>query len=147
MKPGAPSLLSIRLLDQVRERVSYMHYSLKTENDYLYWIRFFIFQSATQSGGMRHPHELGVADVVAFLSLLANERKISTSHNQGHSGGADQGRDSWPIGTNGEVTALLAGGYRQPFGFIASSLSRTHKRTGMPRSRIRSLACCTVYSP
>jgi hypothetical protein len=40
--------------------------------------------------------------------LLANERKISTSHNQGHSGGADQGRDSWPIGTNGEVTELLA---------------------------------------
>jgi uncharacterized protein YfbU (UPF0304 family) len=40
MKPGAPSLQSTRLLDQVRERVLYMHYSLKTEKDYLYWIRF-----------------------------------------------------------------------------------------------------------
>jgi hypothetical protein len=37
---------------------------------------------------------LGVADVEAFLSMLANERKVSTSHNQAHSGGADQGRDS-----------------------------------------------------
>jgi hypothetical protein len=36
MKPGAPSLQSTRLLDQVRERVRYMHYSLKTEKYYLY---------------------------------------------------------------------------------------------------------------
>ena len=83
MKPGAPSLQSTRLLDQVRERVRYMHYSLKTEKAYLYWIRFFIRWSATQSGGMRHPRELGVADVEAFLSMLANERKVSAStHNQ-----------------------------------------------------------------
>ena len=37
--------------------------------------------------------------------------------------------------------------YGQPFGFTASGLSRLHKRTGTPRSRMRSLACCTVYSP
>ena len=83
MKPGAPSLQSTRLLDQVRERVRYMHYSLKTEKAYLYWIRFFIRWSATQSGGMLHPRELGVTDVEAFLSMLANERKVSAStHNQ-----------------------------------------------------------------
>lgn len=40
MKPGAPSLLSTRLLDQVRERVQYIHYSLKTEKYYLYLILF-----------------------------------------------------------------------------------------------------------
>ncbi|MFN5178332.1 phage integrase N-terminal SAM-like domain-containing protein, partial [Limnohabitans sp.] len=55
MKPGAPSLQFTRLLDQVRERVRYKHYSLKTEKAYLYWIRFFIRWSAMQSGGMRHP--------------------------------------------------------------------------------------------
>jgi len=83
MKPGAPSLQSTRLLDQLRKRVQYMHYSLKTEKYYLYWILFFIRWSATQSGGMRHPRELGVADVEAFLSMLANERKVSAStHNQ-----------------------------------------------------------------
>jgi len=36
MKPGTPVLQSIRLLDQVRERIRYMHYSLKTEKAYLY---------------------------------------------------------------------------------------------------------------
>ena len=40
MKPGTPPLKSARLLDQVQERVRYLHYSLKTEKAYLYWIRF-----------------------------------------------------------------------------------------------------------
>ena len=40
IKPGAPPLLSTRLLDQVRERIRYLHYSLKTEMAYLCWIRF-----------------------------------------------------------------------------------------------------------
>ncbi len=83
MKPSAPPLQSTRLLDQVRERVRYLHYSLKTEKAYLYWIRFFIRWSAAQAGSMRHPREMGVADVEAFLSMLANERKVSAStHNQ-----------------------------------------------------------------
>jgi hypothetical protein len=36
MKPGTPLLKSVRLLDQVRERVRYLHYSLKTEKADLY---------------------------------------------------------------------------------------------------------------
>jgi integron integrase len=83
MKPGTPVLQSTRLLDQVRERIRYMHYSLKTEKAYLYWARFFIRWSATQPGGMRHPRDMGVQDVEAFLSMMANERKVSAStHNQ-----------------------------------------------------------------
>jgi integron integrase len=83
MKPGAPLLTSTRLLDQVSERIRYMHYSLKTEKAYLYWVRFFIRWSATQPGGMCHPRDMGVADVEAFLSMMANERKVSAStHNQ-----------------------------------------------------------------
>ena len=83
MKPGTPPLQSTRLLDQVRERIRYVHYSLKTEKAYLYWIRFFIRWSATQPGGMRHPRDMGAAEVEAFLSMLANERKVSAStHNQ-----------------------------------------------------------------
>ena len=39
MKPGTPPLKSARLLDQVQERVRYLHYSLKTEKAYLYWVR------------------------------------------------------------------------------------------------------------
>jgi integron integrase len=83
MKPGAPPLQSTRLLDQVRERVRYLHYSLKTEKAYLYWIRFFIRWNATQPGGMRHPRDMGATEVEAFLSMMANERKVSAStHNQ-----------------------------------------------------------------
>lgn len=36
MKPGTPLLKSVRLLDQLRERVRYVHYSLKAEKAYLY---------------------------------------------------------------------------------------------------------------
>ncbi len=36
MKPGAPSLQSSRLLDQVRERIRYIKYSLKTGKSYFY---------------------------------------------------------------------------------------------------------------
>jgi len=40
MKPGKPLLQSVRLLDQVRERIRYLHYSHSTEQTYLYWVRF-----------------------------------------------------------------------------------------------------------
>ena len=53
MKPGTPPLKSARLLDQVKERVRYLHYSLKTEKAYLYWILFFIRWIAAQGAGMR----------------------------------------------------------------------------------------------
>lgn len=75
-KAAAPALASKRLLDQVRERIRYLHYSLKTEKAYLYWVRFFVLWSARQ-GGMRHPREMGAADVEAFLTMLANERQVS----------------------------------------------------------------------
>ncbi len=64
-KVAGPPLASKRLLDQVRERIRYLHYSLKTEKAYLYWVRFFVLWSARQ-GGMRHPKDMGVAEVEAF---------------------------------------------------------------------------------
>lgn len=82
MKPGAPPLQSTRLLDQVRERIRYMHYSLSTEQVYLYWVRFFIRWSG-RSGQMQHPRDIGASGVEAFLSMLATEHKVSAStHNQ-----------------------------------------------------------------
>ena len=82
MKPGTPVLRSIRLLDQIRERIRYLHYSLSTEKAYLYWVRFFIRWHG-RAGGMRHPREMGVPEVEAFLTMLATERRVSAStHNQ-----------------------------------------------------------------
>ena len=82
MKTGNPPLQSVRVLDQLRERIRYMHYNLSTEQVYVYWVRFFIRWSA-RGGGMRHPREMGAADVEAFLTMLATQRKVSAStHNQ-----------------------------------------------------------------
>ena len=82
MKPGTPVLRSTRLLDQVRERIRYLHYSLSTEKAYLYWVRFFVRWSG-RSEGMRHPRDMGVREVEAFLTMLATERRVSAStHNQ-----------------------------------------------------------------
>ena len=82
MKPGAPPLRSARLLDQVRERIRYLHYSLSTEKVYLYWIRFFIRWHG-RDGTMKHPRSLGAPEIEAFLTMLATERTVSTStHNQ-----------------------------------------------------------------
>lgn len=82
MKPDTPPLQSSRLLDQLRERIRYMHYSLSTEQVYVYWVRFFIRWSG-RGGEMRHPRDIGAPGVEAFLTMLATERKVSAStHNQ-----------------------------------------------------------------
>ena len=69
-----PQLHSQRLLDQVRERVRYLHYSLRTEDAYVYWVRAFI-----HFHDKRHPRELGLPQVEAFLAHLANERHVASS--------------------------------------------------------------------
>lgn len=65
-----PPLRSVKVLDQLRERIRYLHYSLRTEQAYVHWVRAFI-----RFHGVRHPATLGSSEVEAFLSWLANERK------------------------------------------------------------------------
>lgn len=67
-----PPLRSVKVLDQLRERIRYLHYSLRTEQAYVHWVRAFI-----RFHGVRHPATLGSSEVEAFLSWLANERKVS----------------------------------------------------------------------
>jgi len=78
VRPKSPSVLpplrAVKLLDQVRERIRYLHYSPRTEDAYVYWIRLFI-----RFHQLRHPRELGAPDVEAFLSWLANERSVAPS--------------------------------------------------------------------
>mgnify|MGYP001224359370 CR=1 FL=1 len=85
--PGPlPSLGATHLLDQVRERARYLHYSLRTERAYVYWVRAFV----RFHGCRQHPREMGAAEVEAFLTWLAAERNVSAStHGQcwGHSVG------------------------------------------------------------
>ena len=68
--PAAP-----RLLDALRERLRYMHYSLRTEEANVYWVRGFV----RWAGSRRHPREMGAAEVQAFLSMLANERHVAAA--------------------------------------------------------------------
>lgn len=63
-----------RLLDQLRGRLRYRHYSLSTEKLYVYWARFFI-----RFHGLRHPRGMGGPEIEAFLTHLANERQVSPS--------------------------------------------------------------------
>jgi integron integrase len=67
--PGAP-----RLLDQVRERLRVMHYSIRTEEQYVQWIRRFILHH-----GKRHPRDMGASEVEAFLTHLAVAGGVSAS--------------------------------------------------------------------
>lgn len=69
-----PPLQSVRVLDQVRERIRYLHFSRSTEEAYVYWCRFFIRWSGT-----RHPREMGAAEVESFLTFLAEKRNVSSS--------------------------------------------------------------------
>ena len=63
-----------RLLEQVHEAVRQLHYSRRTEEAYVHWIKRFIYWS-----GRRHPATLGEAEVTAFLSHLAAERNVAAS--------------------------------------------------------------------
>ena len=69
-----PPLQSKRVLDQLRERIRYLHYSLKTEEAYLFWSRAYI-----RFHGVRHPKDMGAAEVEAFLTHLTNTRRVSVS--------------------------------------------------------------------
>lgn len=69
-----PALQASRLLDQVRERVRYLHYSIRTEQAYVHWVRAFV-----RFHRMRHPREMGQPEVEAFLSWLAAERQVAVS--------------------------------------------------------------------
>ncbi len=75
-------LKSGRLLDQIRERARYLHYSLRTEDAYVYWARRYI-----KFHGLRHPRELSATDVERFLSFLANHQNVAPStHKQALAG-------------------------------------------------------------
>ena len=67
-----PVLPKPRLLDRVREALRVRHYSRRTEEAYVAWIRRYIFFH-----GKRHPAELSGPDVTRFLSALAVERHVA----------------------------------------------------------------------
>ena len=63
-----------KLLDQVRDRIRVKHYSIRTETQYVQWVRRFILFH-----GKRHPREMGAGEVEAFLSHLAVDGKVAAA--------------------------------------------------------------------
>src|SRR5450432_979190 len=63
-----------KFLEQVRTILRTRHYSLRTEEAYLGWIRRFILFH-----GKRHPQEMGGTEVAAFLNYLAGERAVAAA--------------------------------------------------------------------
>jgi integron integrase len=63
-----------RLLDLVRDAIRRKHYSYRTEQSYVHWVRRFIFFH-----GKRHPREMGGDEVSAFLTHLARDRSVAAS--------------------------------------------------------------------
>jgi site-specific recombinase XerD len=70
--PGSPP--PRRLLDQVADALRVRHYSPKTVDAYVHWVRRFILFNER-----RHPAELGKDEVARFLSHLAIGAKVSAS--------------------------------------------------------------------
>ena len=63
-----------KLLDQLRQKIRMKHYSYRTEQAYVHWVkRFILFHKK------RHPQEMGDAEIVEFLSHLAVKERVSSS--------------------------------------------------------------------
>jgi hypothetical protein len=66
---GAASAPKPRLLDRVREALRARHYSRRTEEAYVAWIRRYIFFH-----DKRHPAEMGAPEVTRFLQRTGGSR-------------------------------------------------------------------------
>jgi integrase len=70
--PGEPP--KPRLLDRVRAALRLRHYSRRTEETYVAWIRRYILFH-----GKRHPADMGAPELTAFLSSLAVDGRVAAS--------------------------------------------------------------------
>jgi integron integrase len=69
-----PATEKPKLLDQVRQAIRFRHYSWRTEQPYVQWIKRFIFFH-----DKKHPLTMGEPEVTRFLSALAVERHVSAA--------------------------------------------------------------------
>jgi integron integrase len=63
-----------KLLDQVRDVIRTKHYSYRTEQTYVEWIkRFILFHNK------KHPNAMGAKEVQEYITYLATERNVASS--------------------------------------------------------------------
>jgi len=63
-----------KLLDQVRQVIRLKHYSIRTEEAYVMWIRRYILFH-----NKRHPQEMGATEIEEFLTHLAVDGNVASS--------------------------------------------------------------------
>jgi len=63
-----------KLLDQVRDAIRLKHYSYRTEQAYVGWIKRYIYFH-----DVRHPSEMGAPEVESFLTHLAVKDHVAAS--------------------------------------------------------------------
>src|SRR3979490_385824 len=63
-----------RLLDRVRDALRQRHYSYRTEQSYIHWIKRYIFFHEKM-----HPARMGAVEITAFLTHLARERSVAAA--------------------------------------------------------------------
>jgi len=70
-----------KLLDVVREKIRFRHYSLSTERTYLFWIKqYIVFHDK------KHPVDMGKKEIEEFLTYLATKKRVApTTQNQAFS--------------------------------------------------------------
>lgn len=98
--PAAPRP---KLLGQVRDAIRTRHYSYRTEQAYIGWIKRFVFFHHK-----RHPAEMGKAEIGQFLTALAVKRQVSAS-TQNQAGGltSDAGDHASAQGLDNEGKNIL----------------------------------------
>ena len=69
-----PAVQPPKLLDQVRDRIRVKHYSIRTETQYVQWVRRFILFH-----DKKHPKDMGAPEVEAFLTHLAVEGNVAAA--------------------------------------------------------------------
>ncbi len=75
MPENTSSILAPKLLDQVRRKIRLKHYSIRTEQAYVDWIKRFILHFDK----LQHPKNMGADEVEQFLTYLAVEGKVAAS--------------------------------------------------------------------
>jgi len=68
-----------KLLDQLREVLRVKHYSLRTEEAYVLWVRRYLQFHRDASGGWKHPRDMGATEVGAFLNHLATAEHVAAA--------------------------------------------------------------------
>jgi site-specific recombinase XerD len=92
-----------KLLERVRDTIRLKHYSLSTEKTYVNWIkRYILFHDK------RHPREMGVAEIEAFLTHLAVEQQVAAStQNQALSALLFLYREVLHMALEGSITPII----------------------------------------